>query len=186
MLREDLRQLPGEMYTEELAVEDKIHELDPPHIQEALLREHEEKQNPKEESRESRQEKEVFQLRRAKAGKVVPLNQEQIDIERMAAVISTIKTELARAKKYQRPVDFSVCHLWFPTNNINAIEFRKGNPPADADRPKHLRGFRLEVDILNPPQRIQDLLEKKGIKLWNFRDAYDRARRVVDASLVTV
>ncbi len=186
-MREDLRILPGEMYTEELAVENKIHELDPPHIQEALLHEYEEKQQGTEkESRETRQEKEVFELRRAKVGRVVPLDQEKIDIERMMAVIQVIKSELARAESTQTPVNFGVRHLWFPKNNVNIIELRDGNPPADADRPKHLRRFDITVDILNPPQRIQDLLERRGIKLWNFRDAYDKAQRTVNAQIVTL
>jgi hypothetical protein len=57
--------------------------------------------------------------------------------------------------------NWGVKHLWFPENNVNHYELREGNPPGDSQRPKHMRRFRIEIDILCIPESIQKLLDEE-------------------------
>lgn len=38
-------------------------------------------------------------------------------------------------------------HLWFPRNTVNCYELRPGKPPPDYERPKHMRGFKIAIEI---------------------------------------
>lgn len=62
--------------------------------------------------------------------------------------ISAITHRLNHALRWniQRP---PVQHIW-ADELLNEVELRSGNPPADIDRPRHLRGLDLVVDPARP------------------------------------
>ena len=66
------------------------------------------------------------------------LNQQVIDIVRLRVDV---------ARKQQAVIDqnriLTKKYLWFPKNDCDKYELRDGNPPADVDRPKWLRGYKL-------------------------------------------
>jgi hypothetical protein len=71
-----------------------------------------------------------------------PFRQEEIDQIRTAVIMQCLVTAVIAEER--RP---KVRHLWFPRASVSAYELREGNPPADSERPLHLRGKRLEVDV---------------------------------------
>lgn len=72
----------------------------------------------------------------------------------------TIALLMQYADKGIRP---PVGHLWWPKNNRYYYEFRKGNPPADVDRPPWLKKHRLVVDAAAMPQRLVDLVKAQRV-----------------------
>ena len=76
----------------------------------------------------------------------------------MRAISSIVNSLLTEAKAGKEP-DMSVRHLWFPEDNVNHYELRDGNPPGDSGRPKHMRGYRIELDIVSIPERVKDVIE---------------------------
>lgn len=73
------------------------------------------------------------------------VSQEAIDLERARVMLTRIEQCLISGDLYRLHRE-EVTYLWWPTNRIHAYELRTGNPPANADRPKHLRHKRLELD----------------------------------------
>lgn len=163
-LEEDLRQLPASYLTKDTGEEAKIHQLDPPHIRRALAHEQEmhERYDVKKEP--------VKALQRAPFGEVVPLRQDFIDVEKMFVMKGVIEGQLREIERGERdkPDLVSGRHLWFPENNVNNWVVRKGWAPPDSQRPAHLRGFELNVDLLNIPERIRDYLRERGMDAGYF------------------
>lgn len=56
----------------------------------------------------------------------------------------------------------AVRHLWFPEENLDLYIMRKGNPPADDDRPNHLKGLRLHIDPEKVPDWIVEYVKTNG------------------------
>lgn len=54
-----------------------------------------------------------------------------------------------------------VRHLWWPEDNINKYALRDGNPPADVDRPKHLRGQHLVIDLGVIPRPVWEAVQRQ-------------------------
>lgn len=89
---------------------------------------------------------------------------------------------------HQRGLDASrkalpVRHVWFPKNDITKYELRTGNPPADQDRPEHLRGLNLVIDIGVVPPDVWEAVkynysEKKRVRkeslLWTADEVYNQ------------
>lgn len=163
-LRQDLRKLPGEYVTNEIAVDTKIHELDPPHVARTILRdkakEAEAALNPKKDTAKDA----IKKLKCAQPGEYIPLNQWEIDCARIRVINALIQRMYDDARKGAK-VELTPCHLWFPDDNANKYQLRTGNPPADVDRPKHLQRFRLEIDVVNWPQTIIDELKARGVEV---------------------
>ena len=159
LLSEPLRKLPGELVTNDLADPDKAHELDAPHVVDQILEDNlnKESEKPKKPRRQC-----------AQPGERRKLDQWEIDCVRMRVLSSIVNLAVKSAQK-GHAWDLSVRHLWFPENEVNIYQVRDGNPPADRDRPKHLRGYRLEVDPLSPPQAMLDLMAENGIEWVDFR-----------------
>jgi len=161
LLREDLRALPSEFLTKDIEDGTRIHEIDDPHTQEDL-------------KDQLQEEKSALPPLPAGApvGEVVPLNQWQVDLVRLRAMQSVIHAESRKAKP-----DLSVRHLWFPRNNVNEYALRRGNPPSDRERPVHLKGLRLEIDVFEWPARLKDELEARGHVLPNLREEFANGQR---------
>jgi hypothetical protein len=172
-LREDLAALPADYVTKEEGDAERIHELDPPHIVKALTRERflSETVLPPEKPEDA--------LTRAPLGKVVPLRQDFIDVEKLFVMKGIIKGQMVEIEEGTRkePDLTSIWHLWFPENNVNNWVVRPGKPPPDSERPKHMRGFDLVVDVMNIPQRIVDELRKRGVDAHYFMDRIVRQQR---------
>lgn len=141
-LREDLRNIPSDLVTKDIGDPDRVHELDPPHILNTLVDEAEERDMTPSETKEEVKPRDTF------------VHQATVDAVRLRVLKAWIVTQKERIEFGQRP-DFGVKHLWFETNNIDRYVMRDGNPPADSERPKHLRGIHLEIDITCIPETIQ-------------------------------
>jgi len=176
---EHLRGLPADWVTKNEADPDRIHELDPPHIVGALV----------EEQVKKVREQEVpdapdasFKPSVAKPGECRPLSQWEIDMVRFRVMRQLVESAIV-AKQHGVKTDiFKVNHLRFPENNVNIYELREGNPPRDAERAQHERGFALVLDIEAWPQSIVDHLATRGVVLPDAKKMLDN---VEFASLVT-
>lgn len=181
---EHLRGLPSEFVTKDTSDGDKIHELDPPHIVKELVAKHEAALSKSSDSLPNT----VRRLSEAVApvGARVPLSQERIDIVRFKTIRSRI-TRLAASPEPEKDLaEMNVDYVFFPDNNVNKVEIRKkpGNPgryrPLPQPLPKHLRGFKLEIDIYNWPESVLDALAALGHKPPNIKEMLDDAKRRSD------
>lgn len=160
LLRDDLRSLPGEYVTKDIAEPNKIHELDPQHVVNQIL---DDKVTGKDSSKLDDKEKPRDpEFDEVPPGQTRELYQKGVDVVRLRVLKSLVERQILRLKRGANLVDLKVRHLWFPENNLNHYELRTGNPPPDSERPKHMRGFRLELDVLHLPQSIVDYCEARG------------------------
>lgn len=151
LLREDLRRLPSEYVTDDTDDPDAVHELDAEHIRDNVAEERFEKeQSPEQET----PERVVPDWR--------PVRQDFVDLIGLRITMTLLNEASARLERGEHH-DLKHYHLWFPTNDIRVYELRPGNPPADADRPEHLRNIDLVVDPLELKARIkQEILSSPG------------------------
>lgn len=154
----ELAKLPSEWVTKDEADNTKIHALDPEHIRGAIIEEKTRANVGGNPTPNDVQKK----YRCAKRHENVELDQLQIDFVRMRVLHSVLNTYVDRAKRNEDP-KVEIKHIWFPKNNVNNYELKSGLPPVDKDRPKHLRGWKLEIDVFNWPERIVDILKDNGI-----------------------
>lgn len=157
---EQMRGLPQEWTTKDTSDPDKIHELDAPHIVEALVDE----QVKKETAGESHDalEKKVFARYDLWRG---PLDQLHVDFIKFKAIRNLVKAAMIfhkRGAKFPLP---RVRHLWFPKNKLDPRELRDGKPPPRALQPAHLKDLDLVVDVYRWPARVFDILKGKGVEL---------------------
>lgn len=178
LLPEHMRHLPSEITTKEEAEADKVHELDPPHIVRALVKDHAkaELRDLAGENKPTKAE-DLAELRDVPVGAVVPLNQERIDIARMKAARELLNSMAAG----RRPPSFSGrWHLWFPEDNVNHRSLKPGNAPPDSERPAHLRGYQLWVDPFCWPKSVTDKMEKHGLACPDLRTRMEANRAARD------
>ncbi len=157
-----LKSLPSDYVTKDISDPDRIHKYDAPHIVDALA---------KERAKPKNQKKSIFDILR-KQGKIKPhgrgyrLDPLNVDVIRFRVIQALVGGLMKRMElppvheQYLEKPDLSIHHIWFPEDNMDKYELRAGNPPADADRPPHLRGLDLEIDIVIWPKRIVDLLKQ--------------------------
>lgn len=153
---EQLRGLPSSWVTKDTSDPDRIHELDAPHIVEALKFEHQkQEQTPAKETEES-----VFADIDVWGG---PFDQTHIDWIRFKAIRNLVKGALIYAQRGARYPLRKTRHLWFPKAKLDPRELREGRPPLPRDRPRHLRDKDLIVDVFSWPPRVVDELRARGI-----------------------
>ena len=87
---------------------------------------------------------------------VEPLTRRGIEKVRIRVTLACLVT--AVEKKQRKP---PVRHLWFPEDNLNKYSLRDGNPPADVDRPKHLKGHHLVIDLGVIPRKVWDAVKEQ-------------------------
>lgn len=174
LLREDLRRLPGDYVTKEVGDEHRVHELDPPHIVDALVEDRE-----KAEQEPTPDEPKLVATRFLEAlpvGVKKPVSQRRVDWIRLR-VMKSVVSDLCERESNGESVtshDFRVRHLWFPEDNANHYGLRDGNPPPDSERPKYLRGIDLVVDILCPPVSVKDAAAAVGHDLnYDLRSEHE-------------
>lgn len=179
-LPEHMRALPSSFITKHEAEGDKVHELDPPHIVEALVKDLTEKEQPKPTLDGLPLAVQALSASMAPLGAVVPLNQRRIDVVRFRIIRSRIDRLCKEAEAGTIKLEDAlknVDHVWFPEDNVNKYELRKGLPPPNSMRPKRLHNYRLELDIMNWPQSVIDALEALGHKPPNVKEMITNARR---------
>lgn len=169
LLREDLRELPGDYVATDTDDPDRIHELDAPHIVEAIA--HDRHREEQDESEGAALEKVPF----PGPGESAPLNQWLIDIVRFR-IFSTLVESLFNQYASGGDPDVDPRHVWFPENNVNHYHLRPGPPPPDVERPKHLRNWKLAVDPFAPPESVAAYLQARGAKIPTFRKKFDQVK----------
>jgi hypothetical protein len=87
------------------------------------------------------------------------LTQAQVDKVRTRVVVALL---ISAVEARQRKVP--VKHLWFPEKRDTKYELRNGNAPADSDRPRHLRGLHLAVDLGEIPPAVVDAVKAQRAK----------------------
>lgn len=184
LLPGSLRRLPGEYVTKDTGDPDKLHPLDVdfPHIVESVV---DELQN-KERAPNKRLKDDG--LKRAPLGEIVPLRQDFIDMERWFAIKGIVKQqlEMLREGEIKEPDIQTIRHLWFPENNVNNIHLREGRPPPDSERPKHMRGFEIVVDLMHIPQSIVDEMWRKGIDIYGKLKELLQYHKIEQRGYITV
>jgi hypothetical protein len=163
LLPPHLRGLPGNLVSKDLDDPDKAHDLDAPHVINSIVRDAEKAQNPEPEKIDTAP-KVAKKLKAPGPGERAPVLQWYVDVAKMRVIHSLIGSAVD-ACAAGRPYDISVKHLWFPTTNVNEYFLRDGNPPSNKERPKHMRGIDLVVDVLEPPRSIVKALKEHGITL---------------------
>ena len=172
-LREDLRELPSELVTKDPSSPDQIHELDPPHIVEDLVYQHEKRQRDADKPPELAELLEPFE---APIGEVVPLTQQRVDFVRFRLIQTRLRLIERKAREGQEVDLFEPVHVWFPRDKVNEYTMHKGFPPPDVlgswpnGRPRHLLRLHLAVDVLSPPKSIRDILAAHGIELTDVKE----------------
>jgi len=164
LLDEEMRGLPSSYVTKEEADEERVHKLDPSHIRRALVREKQVNET------RAKKDEPIKALQRAPMGEVVPLRQDFIDVEKMFVMKGIVEGQMRELERGTRLYpDLEVPHhLWFPENNVNNWLVKPGWAPPDSERPKHLRGFELNVDLMNIPERVRDALHAEGMDAGYF------------------
>lgn len=84
------------------------------------------------------------------------LDQKSIDKVRFRVLLHLLRSVLESELK---PEPY---HIWFPKDQDDVYSIRKGNAPADVDRPKHLRRLKLHVDIQDTPSWLRQCIEPGG------------------------
>lgn len=180
---EHLRKLPANYVTKDIADPDKIHELDVPHIVDALTEEQEKRDL--EGSKTETMADALPKLKCAQPGETVPLSQWEIDVVRMRVIKARVDHMVFMKMNHNVAPDLKTKHLWFPEDNVNIYELREGNPPADKDRPKHMRGLRLEIDVENLPPRIVDALAERGVVIEDVQEIMKNTKYSPKVDLVS-
>ena len=175
-----MRGLPAAWTTKEEADGDKVHELDPPHIVKALVQEQAKVEQTQTKDLPAAVQRVSSSL--APLGENVPLSQERIDIVRFRIIRARV-SRLAQSPQPEKDLAaIRVDYVFFPENNVNKYELRAkvarhGARALPHPLPKHLRAFRLEVDIYNWPESVVDALTALGYKPPNIREMINDAKR---------
>lgn len=186
-IAEHLRALPGEFVAKDIDDPDHIHELDPAHVvgdmkfdlEKKYLGEHVDKRDVLVMARAERMKK-AFEV--IPPGDRAPLTQARIDAVRLRVINELIQSAHACMKRGE---DYGYLmkphHIWFPEkDNVNNTELRRGNPPSDYGRPKHMRGFDILIDITNWPRVIQERLAEYGLKMPTIEDMLAKVQEEAD------
>ena len=157
-----LAALPGEIVTKDSSDPDRAHELDPPHVVEAY--EYEYQKAEREDATPKKLDGAALAAQmQAPIGEVVPCTQVRVDWVRWRVARPLLDRWVDALDRGENPDLDSPWHVWFPHNNVNEYELRKGLAPRSKDRPRHLRHVRLRVDPFRPPRSVRDLFELHGI-----------------------
>jgi hypothetical protein len=67
--------------------------------------------------------------------------------ERVQAIRERVTGNLVISMLKANMSEWPLSHLWFPRNTINCYELRNGKPPPDYERPKHMRGMLIAIQV---------------------------------------
>lgn len=121
----------------------------------------------------------------SKKYKKFSFSQRIIDEIRFRVWLHYLRTHLENPKK-----DLcKICHIWFPYDEPTSYELRSGNAPSDSDRPKHLKKFKLEIDISFIPNWLREELRPNGAmdkQIENMAHLYDSKHRISDSQIINI
>ena len=160
---EQMRGLPADYTTKDPSDPDRIHELDPPHIVEALT----EEQKKAEEEPPSSEAVEALKalFNEVYIGRRVPITQERVDVVKFISLWNFVKAQSKKiAAGLQDDIDWRIHHLWFPTPYMHRREKRLGKPPSRILRPAWLKDIDLVLDLDSWPRSVCDRLEELGLE----------------------
>lgn len=171
LLREDLRELPGELVTKDTGDPVKIHELDDPHIVDDLKVDYDKLNSDVHLTDEDR----IKRISEAVKSMLKMVNEYQVN----PTTVDIVRFRICRsitasaAEAMEDGVSYEVIdaklterkYVWFPKNNPDLYELRYGNPPPNLKRPGHLKNIDLHIDVFNMPERILDCLRAGNIEL---------------------
>jgi hypothetical protein len=92
------------------------------------------------------------------------VTQEKVDEVRANVTMRTLVGTYRRLESVDK---WPVQYLWYATDDMCKVEIRDGNPPADRDRPKHLKGVQLVLDYDNAPEVLKRLCMETAKALNN-------------------
>lgn len=174
LLPQNLRTLPGELVATDTDDPDKAHELDAPHIVSSLTKDFCRKHA--EPPRKTFRDK-TKTLRAPGPGERGPVVQWYVDVTKMRVIKTLVDKALDEVAAGKDPDLRTPFHLWFPVNNVNEYELRRGVPPSNKHRPKHMRNIDLRVDVMDPPKSMLSELQRRGINLeLDFVERLKRAK----------
>ena len=160
----ELRELPSEFVTTDIADAHRVHALDAPHILDAIVTERIEDIAEAETAPPTDEPKKrptLQPLHRLRFTDISPEKaQFEIDVIRLRVMRTLVDRFISEATAGLDP-DTGVQHLLFPTDNLNEYQLHPGNPPRDKDRPKWLRGLRIEIDIQVLPETVAAILKEQ-------------------------
>lgn len=176
----EMRGLPQNWTTKDISDGDKIHEYDPPHIIKELMR----KQDANERAASTSLPAALQALSNAAAplGESVPLSQERIDLVRFRIIRARVNRLASSAQPEKDLADIKVDYVFFPDNNVNNYQLRAkvarhGARALPHPLPKHLRPFKLEVDIYNWPESVINALKSVGQTPPDIKEMIADAKR---------
>jgi len=147
-LPKHMARLPSELVTKEIADDKKVHELDEFHIVAGLEKDYADKVN-------------ADGKEKPKPVGIAPahnpdkrLSQFTVDLVILRILRQMVNTQQMFIQ-LGKPLDIRPRHIWFTHDDINSYESRRGNAPADVDRPKHLKGYNLVLDVTVLPETLQ-------------------------------
>jgi len=178
---EHMRGLPGDYFTQDTSDPDKVHELDDPHIVEALTAEQDKKYVEEEKKSPFDLAAEVLATEQYTEPQ---FNNRNIAFRRFLIISNLVKGAMLQIERgYRNEVNLAIRHVWYPKPSFNEELLRPGNAPADIERPKHLRGKELFIDINNWPRSIKELMLKRGIELPNIAVLLGKTKKIVDMDI---
>jgi hypothetical protein len=172
LLREDLRALPSELVTKDIADPKRVHELDAEHIQENLVRDWVSEQNGMPTSIDGETQQSLSeQAEKMQAAEM--FNRTNVDLMRLKTMYNLMNCK--------EPKPFRG-YLWFPEANFDRMELREGPCPLPGKRPAHLRDLDLVVDPFDPPESLMRFAADRGVTLLTRAHWEAQAlRKVVEA-----
>ena len=153
---EHMRELPEDYYTKNTSDPDRIHELDAPHIVEAL-------KDERKEAEEATEKPDAESLTAKYDIWGGPFDQLHIDLIKFRIIQRTIGVAMTF---WERGAEYDIKklrHLWFPQPKLDSRQLYDGTPPLPKKRPPHLRDKDLTIDVYIWPARVVDMLREKNI-----------------------
>jgi hypothetical protein len=174
-LPERLRVLPSDLVTKDIDDPDRIHADDVPHIRKALIYE--------EQNRLTGRMNDV-RVRWGEANTIHPKIEKWLNGPVTWQGVALIRTRILRVMALGQmdriqghlETDLSVKHVWFPENRASMYELRDGNPPADQDRPKYLRGIDLSLDLRSNalPGGLADIMRDEYVTIDDLLGSFNK------------
>lgn len=122
---------------------------------------------------------EMIALHRGPGGAPGPVTRRGVEKARIRVTFACLISAVERGERHP-----PVRHLWFPEDRISLYHLRDGNPPADQDRPPHLRGHRLAIDIGEIPQDVWDAVKAQRAQARKMVARPTRMVEVIDDPLI--
>lgn len=150
--------LPSDLVTNDPGDAARIHAVDPEHVKHEILNQYlanDHTPTAPDYDADKRKKHDLHE------GKVSERGQHAVDVIRLSIMSAVLGTCVSAVQAGREP-DLSVRHIWFPEDDMSKYELRRGNPPPDCDRPKHLKRLSLEIDPNVVPPYLSAAMKKSS------------------------